>query len=99
MVGGVAARRQLHPLSPEGMVTGDMDNNGQGDVIIDFGPSFGIYVRMNNAFWIQLHPLSPESMVIGEMDGSGLDDAIIDFGAAGIWVRMNNAAWVKLPLP
>ncbi len=61
----------LHGISPEIMVTGDMDGNGQDDVIIDFGAALPvpIWVRMNNSSWVGLHGVSPEAMVTGDMDG------------------------------
>ncbi|MFQ5965800.1 MAG: hypothetical protein ACE5KZ_16125, partial [Candidatus Scalinduaceae bacterium] len=61
---------KLHPLSPESMVTGDMDGNGKDEVIIDFGPGIDIWVRYNNTTWIKLHSLSPEVMATGDMDGN-----------------------------
>jgi len=79
------------------MVTGDVDNNGLDEVIIDFGATYGIWIRMNNSSWSQLHSLSPDSMVTGDMDNNGQDDVIIDFGNTyGLWVRMNNSSWVQL---
>ncbi len=87
---------KLHPLSPESMVTGDIDGSGQDDVIIDFGAPYGIWARMNNTTWVQLDIRSPESMVTGDLDGSGQDDVIIDFGSDGIWVWMNNSTLVQL---
>ncbi len=89
--------QSLHSVSPDSMVTGDLDDNNQDDVIIDFGEQYGIWLWMNNSSWAQLHTLSPESMVTGDIDGSGQDDVIIDFGEPyGIWVRMNNNAWKSL---
>jgi hypothetical protein len=78
------------------ITTGDMDGNGLDDVIIDYGPGTGIWVRMNNDTEVKLHGLSPEIITTGDVDGNGLDDVIIDFGVPGIWVRMNNSTWVKL---
>jgi len=91
----------LHPLSANSMVTGDMDgnrlSNGLDDVIIDFGSPYGIWAWMNNSTWVNLHSLSANSMITGDMDGNGLDDVIIDFVSPyGIWVRMNNSTWVNL---
>ncbi|TGN99958.1 hypothetical protein PN36_29885 [Candidatus Thiomargarita nelsonii] len=86
---------KLHNLSPESMVTGDIDGSGQDDVIIDFGAPNGIWVRMNNTTWGQLDIRSPESMVTGDLDGNGQDDIIIDFGSDGIWVLMNNSTLVQ----
>jgi hypothetical protein len=86
----------LHSLSPESMVTGDIDAN-LDDIIIDFGTGVGIWLRMNNSNWVQLHNLSPESMITGDIDSNGRDDIIIDFGPTyGIWLWMNNIEWVKL---
>ena len=83
-------------LSPESMTTGDMDADGQDDVIIDFGPH-GIWLRMNDSTWAKLHSLSPETMTTGDMDADGQDEVIIDFGNPyGLWLRMNNSSWVKL---
>ena len=88
----------VEAVVPEKSVTGDLDGNCQGELVIDFGPSFGIWVWQNNTRWVQLHGLSPEDMVIGDLDGNGRDDAIIDFGPAfGIWVWENNADWRLLP--
>ena len=42
---------QLHSVSPEEVVTGDLDGNGVDEIIIDFGPSYGVWVRMNNTSW------------------------------------------------
>jgi len=86
---------KLHNLSPESMVTGDIDGSGQDDVIIDFGAPYGIWVRMNNTTWVQLDIRSPESMVTGDLDGNGQDDIIIDFGSDGIWMSMNNSTLVQ----
>jgi len=66
------------------------------DVIIDFGPQYGIWAWMNNASWADIHSLSPMSMVIGDIDGSGQDDLIADFSPSGIWILMNYNNWVFL---
>ena len=39
-------------LSPEIITTGDMDGNGQDEVIIDFGDLHGIWIFMNNSTWV-----------------------------------------------
>jgi len=92
-----SAWEQLHSLSPESMVTGDIDGSGQDDMIIDFGSSYGIYLWMNNNNWVQLHTLSPDTLVMGDIDNNGQDEVIIDFGEPyGIWIWMNNNNWVHL---
>ncbi|MHC4269920.1 MAG: matrixin family metalloprotease [Planctomycetota bacterium] len=83
-------------ISPEIMTTGDMDGNGQDDVITDFGKS-GIWTWMNNSTAVKLHHLSPDTITCGDLDNNGEDDVIIDFGKHGIYIYMNNSPpWVKL---
>ena len=41
------------------MATGDMGGNGKDEVIIDFGPDIGLWVRKNDTYWIKLPPMSP----------------------------------------
>ncbi|HHT9132452.1 MAG TPA: FG-GAP repeat domain-containing protein, partial [Candidatus Tripitaka californicus] len=84
------------------MVIGDLDGNGQEDLIVDFGPPWGINVFHNNTGpWTRIHSFSPGSdrMAIGDLDGNGKDDLIVDFGNfnAGINVYYNNAApWTSV---
>jgi hypothetical protein len=78
------------------MVVGDIDCNGLDDLVVDFGPSDGIYVRYDDGTWVQLHGLSPEIMVVGDIDGNGCDDLVVDFPGQGIWVRFDNGNWQLL---
>jgi hypothetical protein len=88
---------QLHGLSPEIMIVGDIDCNGRDDLIVDFGAAYGIWVRYDDGSWEQLHGFSPETMIVGDIDGNGCDDLIVDFGAAyGIWVRYDDGSWEQL---
>ncbi len=93
---------QLHSLSPELLATGDLDGNGQDDVVADFGPEVsgqpsGLWKWMNNGTWEELYMLSAELMATGDLDGNGQDDVVIDFGPAkGLWNWMNNSTWAKL---
>jgi hypothetical protein len=94
---GNGSWEQLHGLSPEIVVVGDIDCNGLDDLIVDFGATFGIWVRYDDGSWEQLHGLSPEIMVVGDIDGNGCDDLIVDFGATfGIWVRYDDGSWEQL---
>ncbi len=60
---------KLHRLSPELMVTGDLDGNGKDDTVIDFGATVGLWKWMNDGAWVKLHGLSPENLAIGNLDG------------------------------
>jgi len=44
---------QLHGLSPEAMVTGDMDGDTLDDVIVDFGIN-GTWIWINDTSWVAL---------------------------------------------
>ena len=59
------------PLATYAEVTGDMDGNGKDDVIVDAGPGFGLWVRINDSTWVQLHNVSPESVVTGGKSSTG----------------------------
>ncbi|MDD5422751.1 MAG: VCBS repeat-containing protein, partial [Candidatus Omnitrophica bacterium] len=88
---------QLHTLSPELMVTGDFDGDGQDEVILDYG-EFGIHVWDSNGTpqWTQLHTLSPELMVTGDFDGDNQDEAILDYGEFGIHVWDNEDGFSQI---
>jgi hypothetical protein len=92
-------------VSPDLLVTGDIDGNGEDDVIGYFATvgaapdpaNAGIWALMNNekdsngrAVWTELENLPPlDSLVIGDLDGNGQDDVIYDDGSV-IRVLMNN---------
>jgi hypothetical protein len=88
------------PIAVDSIVIGDLDGNGQDDVIVD--TTNNIIALMNNdtsTGWINLTTASdPIIMVTGDIDGSGQDDLIAYFDTAGvapdptdigIWVLQN----------
>jgi hypothetical protein len=67
------------------------------DVVIDFGPQYGIWVLHNGTTWSQLHTVSAESLAVVDRDGSGIEDVIVDFGAPyGVWEYANDTTWSLL---
>ena len=64
----------------------------------DFGPQYGIWVRMNNSNWVPLHGASAQHITGADLDGNGQGDVVVDLGSAngGIWARMNNSNWVQI---
>ena len=80
--------------SPEQVLVGDMDGNGEDDVVAVF--SAGIFVKRNRGAWAQLHNFVPELMVMGDLDHNGQHDLVVDFGAIGLWARINDSSWLKL---
>ncbi len=99
--GSMTIAGQTYSITQNGrlitVTTDDIDGSGQDDIIVDFGPDTGTYVRLNNSTLLQLHTLSPIILATGDIDGGGKDEIIIDFGTpSGIWIRMNNSTWVHL---
>jgi hypothetical protein len=86
---------KLHNLSPGKNASGDVDGNGQADLIIEF-PGFGVWVWLNNSSWFQLHTSNVGSIVTGDLDGNGKADVLIDFPGAGIWIWRFGSGWLKL---
>ena len=86
----------VHGLSPEAIVTGDLDGNGLDDLVVNFGPGIGVYAWMNHATWTFIHSLSPSRMITGDFDNTGQDDVVFDFPGFGLWRFNNNASWVSL---
>jgi hypothetical protein len=86
---------QLHYLSPSVMAAGDIDGNGISDLVVDF-PGAGLWIWMNNSYWVFLHPLDVDQLVVADLDGNGQDEIILNFPGAGIWIRYNNTAWSQL---
>ena len=58
-------------------MAGNIDNAGGDDLILDFGPGFGLWARMNNASWSQLHSLSPNIVTAGNIDNKDGDDLVV----------------------
>jgi subtilisin family serine protease len=86
---------QLHVLSPEEVASGDVDGNGQADVIIDF-PGSGVWVWLNNSGWFQLHHLNVAGIVTGDLDGNGKAAVLVDFPGSGLWIWRFTSGWVHL---
>ena len=59
---------KLYDLQASEFATGDIDGNGQADVVVDFG-AIGLWALVNNASWIQLHTV-PEGLAAGNLDGA-----------------------------
>jgi hypothetical protein len=80
-------------LSTEAMTMGDLDGNGQEDLLLGFCDTYGLWAWYNNdhGSWAPVSGLCPERVVTGDLDGNGMDDVILDFGPAyGVWAWYNN---------
>ena len=59
---------QLHAINSQDLILGDLDGNGQAEILVDFGPTYGFWIYVNNASWIQAHTVSPEGFAIGDLN-------------------------------
>jgi len=67
------------------------------DLLIDFGPQYGIWLRRNDSAWVGVHSVSAQHMASGDLDNNGIADALIDFGPQyGIWARRNGSSWSQI---
>jgi hypothetical protein len=83
----------IHPFEAKHLAAGDLDGNGVADLVIDFGPAWGVWLRSNGTTWSQLHPFTSENIVIADLDGNGKAEAIVDFGALGLWDYEAGRGW------
>lgn len=94
---GAGAWTQFHRISPYLTVSGNLDADPGQDLILDFGPQYGIHIYYNNSAWMQLHTLSSDSITAADMDGNGIDDIIVDFGTPyGLWMHDDKGHWWQL---
>ena len=72
----------------------NLDGNAAADLVIDFGPAFGLWARLNNTTWKQLNAEPTEAFAAADLDENGIDDLVVDFGAAwGVWIYRNGTTW------
>ena len=67
------------------IAAGQLDSGTQADLVVDFGPTYGIWTYFNSAAWSQLHYLSSTGLVVADFDGDGRDEVAIGFGVSGLW--------------
>ena len=85
---------QLHSADVVGSLVADLDGNGQGDIVVNFGSVYGLWVYMNgSATPTYIHGGSPDSMVAGNLDGDAKTDLVLDFGTSGLWKYTNNGTF------
>jgi hypothetical protein len=74
--------------------------NVYGDVAIDFGTTYGLWLRANHAAaspqWLQLHSLTPTRMARGDIDGDGMAELIVGFQGYGVWIWRYASGWSQL---
>lgn len=71
--------------NPSVMASGDVDGNGQSDLILDF-PGQGVWIWLNNSRWFQLDARNSGQIVTADLDGNGRSAVVLDFPGNGTWV-------------
>lgn len=89
---------QAMPLKiPNIMTAADLNGNGIDDLVVNFGPTYGIWIWMDNSTWFNLHNLSPVQIIAGSFDNDPKKDLLIDFGEPyGVHIWFNNSRWERL---
>jgi hypothetical protein len=88
---------RLHPFPAAHIAAGDVDGNKKADLVIDFGPAYGVWLFRNDTSWSQLHGFSTEGFTLADRDATGKDEVVLDFGPAyGVWQYANDANWSQL---
>jgi hypothetical protein len=84
-------------------VTGVTVINPLSEIVLDFGPSVGLWSRYNQGprshqapSWQLLHGLSPSVMTTARLDANASDELIATFPGYGLWSWSNNTAWVQV---
>ncbi|MBK6972393.1 MAG: hypothetical protein IPH26_05350 [Sterolibacteriaceae bacterium] len=68
--------------------------SGLNDLLVDFGPGTGLWLRRNDSAWEAVHGVAPQQMAAGDLDNNGRSDVLIDFGSPyGIWAWRNGTSW------
>lgn len=96
----------VHPFDARRVVAAEVDGSGHGDLIVDFGAGFGIWLYRGSATagpqqWTHLHGSSADGIGVADLDGQGGDEVLINFGpSSGVWVFSYVRGWVWLhPAP
>jgi len=82
----------IHSYNPTAVVSGDLDGNGQTDLVIDFGSTDGLWVYYNHTAWQKIHPYTTQRITTADVTGDGRDEAVIDFGSGlGTWIYTSSS--------
>lgn len=89
----VFEEKEYHNSVFNNLLTADLTRNGRDELIVNFGPGYGIWIRYDDGVWANLHEISPESIVAGDYE------LIIDFGNKhGLWRWLYNMfpTWTEI---
>lgn len=92
----VITTTQLHPFDAKTIVMGDFDGLGPDDLVIDFGPTYGLWTLNNFAAWAPLHGFTAAGLAAADLDGLGRDEIVVNFGPYGLWRHSQREGWLQL---
>jgi len=55
------------------------------ELAVDFGSTYGLYTRDNNAVWTRLSDQTPDTMATCDLDGDGKAEIVAGFAGTGVW--------------
>ena len=91
--------QQLNRLKPVLMAKGDLNGNGQDELIFVFTELSGTFIYLDGSQWFKVHGLSASRLAVGDIDGNGIDDLMATFDpfVSGLFIRFNSGpAWLSL---
>lgn len=91
------AWRGLTDATPAAITAGHFNSaGGQRDIAVSL-LGHGLYVLIDNAYWLRHHTLSPVRLASGDLDADPRDDLVADFGPGfGLWALMNSTTWTPV---
>ena len=88
---------QIHALTPMAIAAADLQGDRIRDLVVDFGPPYGVYILRQGSQWTFLHPYRTRSITVADRDASGRDELLIDFGTGiGVWQYTNDRDWIQV---
>ncbi|MCP4346501.1 MAG: hypothetical protein GY795_13370 [Desulfobacterales bacterium] len=86
--------------TPVGTIAGLFEVAGScGDpsvsLVVDFGPSWGLFGYDENDLWTPLNSNDPDDMVTADIDGDGQDELVVTFAGMGLYI-WEGTGWSRI---
>jgi hypothetical protein len=75
--------------------TADIDNDGAGELCVDFGKDYGLFLY-DNSGWNRVNSTSPLSIASGDIDNDGVNEFIANFEGYGLYAYDGANGWTIL---
>jgi subtilisin-like proprotein convertase family protein len=84
---------RIHAQNPSYVAAGDLDGNGQTEMIIDL-PT-GVWELMNKE-WNRILASPTAGLTVGDLDGNGRADIVMNLGRGGVVAYLNKSSWIQI---